>query len=511
MIAKRKRIGWGRSFKNFRGMPRKEITDVDIPEKVIIPLKQGYGEETEPIVEKGQKVLAGEIIARNDNNISSPVHSSVNGVIDDFINLNFFGIKTTAVIIKSDKTRNWISPLKEDVKTNHGNDVSWESFSSEEIERRIYLTGVSCLGNYGIPTHFKSSPMSTADANHIIINCLDSDVYDLEMTEILQNEELSKFVVGIKLLKKILPQAVAHIAINKKSKNIIDKLEGLLDHEKDIIVHPLESKYPINLDPVVAGIVLDEKISPYTIHQNKGILIYDVSTILNIYEGVVNGKPLIERIVALAGEGYIDSHFLRVRIGISFDQIINRNVKAGYDIRFILESPLWGEKIEDLSLPLDRTVNCIVGIVEGNKGEFLSFARPGFTKDSYSRTFVANFIPFKKHIDTNLHGEERPCIFCGYCEDVCPVEVIPHFVAKHVERNLIDDYLVKYKIFDCIECHLCTYVCPSKIRISDYIREGKQSLIKMGIEDPGSKAFSNEMNLENADSLNKNNGETINE
>ena len=90
----------------------------------------------------------------------------------------------------------------------------------------------------------------------------------------------------------------------------------------------------------------------------------------------------------------------------------------------------------------------------------------------------------QKKCGTNVHGELRPCVFCSFCEDVCPAGIIPHLLYHHVENDVIDETLLKYKVFNCVECNLCSYVCPSKIPVAQSIKEGKARLLEEGLEPP---------------------------
>ena len=96
---------------------------------------------------------------------------------------------------------------------------------------------------------------------------------------------------------------------------------------------------------------------------------------------------------------------------------------------------------------------------------------------------MAKFLPgVKKFADTNVHGEERPCISCGFCEEACPVRIIPHLLSKYVKRSIIDETLMNYNIFNCIECGLCSFVCPSKIPLLKHMKEGHEKLIMQGCD-----------------------------
>jgi len=203
-----------------------------------------------------------------------------------------------------------------------------------------------------------------------------------------------------------------------------------------------------------------------------GVVVLSVQTILHVYEAVVEGKPVMERIVALAGTGFREACHARVRIGAPLEHLIGDRIDADSGVRLVLNSLLTGENISDLSLPVDRRFTSVIALPEEKERQFFAFLRPGFRKDSYSRTF---FPVFSKQCGTNLHGEERPCISCGYCDEVCPAKILPHLIYRHIERDAVDETL-NLRIFDCIECNLCDYVCPSKLPLAGFIKEGKKKL-----------------------------------
>ena len=76
---KAKTFQGGYRFKRFQGQVRDEVINLDIPTRVIIPLSQGFSSPTKPLVNAGDQVYAGQIIGRDDNSVSTPVHSPING------------------------------------------------------------------------------------------------------------------------------------------------------------------------------------------------------------------------------------------------------------------------------------------------------------------------------------------------------------------------------------------------------------------------------------------------
>ena len=245
--------------------------------------------------------------------------------------------------------------------------------------------------------------------------------------------------------------------------------------------YTVDSKYPQDYEEVLIPTIL-EKQFPYGYSAaNMGVVVLDIQAVSHIYEAVVEGKPVIERTIALAGPGFKENPHIKVRVGTPLEHITSESIKKDEELRFILNSPLAGATLSDLSLPIDRTFISIVALLKEKGIQSLAFMRPGFKKDSYSRTFLS-FVS-KKGCEVNLRGEKRPCISCTFCEEVCPVGIIPHRLYRYVEKDM-EDELSNFRIFHCIECNLCSYVCPSKISVAKYIKEGKERLINDGIKPP---------------------------
>jgi Na(+)-translocating NADH:ubiquinone oxidoreductase A subunit len=474
MLIKNRRFTGGYRFRRFEGAPEEKIIENPVPQQVIIPMKQGFGKEVDPIVEKDENVKAGQIIGTDPDTISNPVHSSVNGTVEEIIKMSYPEGEITSVIIKSDGTNEW-QPLK-------GHSSDWQSLSDEKIEELVYLSGVSSLDSAGIPTSFNSSIVPTKDINNIIIQGAEDDVYNISLDLLLQGDRINQYINGIRILRRIIPGADVHIVLSRERKKLINRISSLVKDYDWIKIYPIEPKYPQGCNEVVIPTVLKINYPYGFLPVSIGVLVLSTQTILQVYDAVALGKPLIERTIALCGPGFDESHHIKIRVGTPVKDIISSKVKNPEKYRFITDSAMMGQTISDHEHPIQRTWSKIVALREKKEGEMLSFAKPGFIKDSYSMTFASSFLNFKKRADTNIHGEGRACISCGFCEQVCPVGIIPHLLFRYTERDMVDEILVKYRIYKCIECNLCTYVCPSKIQVAGYIKEGKEKLTDMGID-----------------------------
>ena len=462
----------GYKFKGFKGQAQNKLISIEVPSRVIIPMSQGFGISLKPEVKKGDKVYAGQIIGRDDRTISSPVHSSINGRVKSIKKINYFNRVIPMVIIEGDGS--------EDYERIKGYAQDWEKLSATKIEELLYKSGVTSLDREGIPTHFKTSVILPEEVENLIIHWAVSEVYNLSLEILLEGKNLFNFVQGIKILKKIIPQARIHLALNKKKKVIIERIRKLTSHLDKFKIYPVVSKYPQGYDEVLIPTLLNKEFPYGYSAANIGIVVLNIRAVLHVFETVAEGKPLIERIMALCGPCFKENIHIKARVGTPLEFILKDRVK---DIpsRIVSKSLLTGFALKDHSLPVDRTFSQIIAIPRKNEREFLAFARPGLRKDSYSRTFVSSYLKTEKIPDTNLHGEERPCIQCGYCTGVCPVRIIPSLINRYIRLG-INETLMKYGLFNCIDCNLCSYVCPSKISLAENLKNAKERLVEIGCD-----------------------------
>ena len=463
----------GYRFAEFQGQPDDVLEEISIPTQVRIPLVQGFGSEVDCLVKVGDKVSAGQIIARNDQNVSSPIHATVNGVVSEVKKTHYLGQNCLMVTIKSDG--------RSEYQKISGASANWQQLSPENIEEILYSSGVTALGYEGIPTRFNSSIIQPNDVENIIVHMLNSDPYNVSPTALFRNRKIQDLLDGIDILHKIMPKAKVFVATSSEYKNVIGELEKSATKYNWLKLLYLKSKYPQSYEAMLVKAVLGQDFPYGYSAANIGTIILDFQAVLQAYEAVVEGKPLIERTIALCGSALKSPLHVKVRTGTSLSEVAGKRIKAGVNPRFILNNLLMGKALTDLASPIDRTYSQIIAIPENTNRKFLAFIRPGFRSDSYSRTFMSKYLPVAtKIVDTNKNGEDRPCISCNYCEEVCPVNIIPHILSKYVQRDMIDETLANLHIFDCIQCGLCSYVCPSKISLAQHIKEGMDSLTEQG-------------------------------
>ena len=284
----------GFRFKNYTGQTQPILQESKIPSQVIIPLRQGFGTEVKPLVKIGDSVFAGQIIGRDDHSISSPIHSSVNGIVEGIKRMNYFKREITMVLIR---TTNFSCEIPR-LSAHSG---QWWKLTNEQIEELIYLSGVSSLDREGIPTHFKSSIISPDDVKHLIIHGVGSEPYNISLDLLLEGKNLLNFFEGIKILKRIIPKCKVHLGINTHKRKLIEQLVKLSSELEWLDIYPLEPKYPQGYDETLVPTILGQKFPYGYSAANIGVVVLNIQAVLAVFSAVVEGKPLIERIIALCG------------------------------------------------------------------------------------------------------------------------------------------------------------------------------------------------------------------
>ena len=185
------------------------------------------------------------------------------------------------------------------------------------------------------------------------------------------------------------------------------------------------------------------------------------------------GHYPIERVMVVAGSGARDRQHLATRIGVPLRHAAGASVNGPERSRFISGGVFSGYPSEkDSYLGLFETA--LIVLPEGDRKELLGFARPGFRKPSHSRAFLSALTRAPLAMDCGMHGEVRACINCGYCAEVCAVDILPQFALKSILAGELEEALA-HGLLDCVSCGLCTYVCPSKIDICAGLKKARDA------------------------------------
>ncbi|NNF98168.1 MAG: 4Fe-4S dicluster domain-containing protein [Desulfobacteraceae bacterium] len=280
------------------------------------------------------------------------------------------------------------------------------------------------------------------------------------LPEIYLNGKTDLFAFGLKLLEKLTGKAPLVCAPGDGDAIV----RTLPEH----ITHVVNGKYPAH-DP--GTILYTLKTDPS--HANAWYI--DGQDLLLLAELVRTGKFPTRRIIAVGGNSTpLPGHYLS-RLGVPFSYLVDPG-KVSANTRYVSGGILTGYTGSPGGY-MGLFETSLVLIPEGNTTEFLALFNPGLKKPTYSRSYLSRINPKPLIFDCNRHGGDRACIACMHCADVCPVNILPEFAYKAVLAGEVEEYLA-HGLLDCVECGLCSYVCPSKIELTHTFMRAKADYVK---------------------------------
>lgn len=415
----------------------------ELPKQAIFPLSQHIGAPAKPVVQRGDKVKVGTLLAEAGGFVSAPIYSSVSGTvakIDEEFDATDYRKPVIIVNVEGDE---WEESIDRGDKLETLADHP--ELTPEEIVSRVQAAGVTGMGGAGFPTHVKLCPPPTAKAECIIVNAVECEPY-ITSDYRLMMEHPDEIIIGLELLMKAAKVERGYIGIEENKPEAIKLLTEKTANDSRIEVVPLAQKYPQGGEKQLVDAVIHRQVpAPPAIPVNVGAIVQNVGTTFAVYEAVMKRKPLIERYTTVTGKQIKRPGNFLVRIGTPFFQLIeacggmpegNNKVLAG--------GPMMGKAVISLNTPVCKGTNSIT-VISGDEAH-------------------------RKKV--------QPCIRCAKCVSVCPMGLEPYLIAtlsafKEYERAENED------IISCIACGSCQYTCPSGRPILDNILQGKAVVMGM--------------------------------
>jgi electron transport complex protein RnfC len=412
----------------------KPIITAKPPVRVVIPLSQHLGAPCKPIVTIDQEVKKGELIGEPTAFVSAPVHSSVSGrviAIGEF--LNAMGRMVTSVAIENNGKEEW-TILKDN--------PDYMKLSPEEMKEKIKNAGIVGMGGAAFPTVVKLSPPKEKPIDTIILNGAECEPY-LTGDYRLMVEKSGEVIEGLTILMKVLGVNRGFVGIEDNKPEAIKAMGKAAEGLNNIKVCSLPTKYPEGAEKMLIKAVTGREVPPKALPMDVKVIVQNISTSFAVYEAVRYGKPLIERVVTVSGEGIREPNNLLVKIGSLVSHLIEEcGGLKDESLKVISGGPMMGFAISSLEVPITKGTSGIVVLTEGEI----------------------------------VHAEDfGPCIRCGRCIDVCPMGLMPAMLSIYAEKGLYEG-AKEYNLFDCFECGSCAFVCPSKRPIVQLVRLAKSQV-----------------------------------
>ena len=414
-----------------------------LPQQAIFPLSQHIGAPAKPVVNRGDKVKVGTLIAEANGFVSAPIYSSVSGTVlkvDTAIDATGYRKPAIYINVEGDEWEESID-RSETLETLDKH----PELTPEEIVNRIKVAGVTGMGGAGFPTFIKLCPPPTAKAECVILNGVECEPY-ITSDYRLMMEHADEILVGLDLLMKGAKVERGYIGIEDNKPEAIKLFEQKTANDPRIEIVALAKKYPQGGEKQLVDAVINRQVpAPPAIPVNVGAIVQNVGTAYAVYQAVMKNKPLFERYTTVTGKQLKNPGNFLVRMGTPMRELIDLcgGMPEG-DNKVLAGGPMMGKSVVSTDVTVCKGTNSITILT-----------------------------------DADAHRKAaQPCIRCGKCVSACPMGLEPYLLAtlssfKDWER------LEAEQVTSCISCGSCQFTCPSHRPILDNILQGKG--VVMGI------------------------------
>ena len=410
------------------------IEDASVPAELVLFVSQHTGAPSKVLVKAGDPVKRGQKIAEAGGPVSSALHAPTSGKVKA-VEPRYQPVLARmidAIVIETDgagETVEGMAPVAEDLGA-----ISREKIV--EIAREAGLVG---LGGAAFPTSVKLTPPPGAVIDTYLLNGAECEPY-LTADQKIMEEQAEAVVFGFRALMKGAAVARGIVCIEDNKPEAVEAMKAAIAPFKEIELAVLPSRYPRGGEKQLIEVVLGREVPPPPgLPLNVGVIVSNVGTAYALAQSIRTGLPMIERIVTVTGEGVARPANFRALIGTPVSYLIEKaGGFKGTPGKVIMGGPMMGTSLRDLNVPVLKGTSGIVVLTE----------------------------------EQAKSDPVQPCLRCGRCVHVCPMRLLPVWMAAYAENGYLDE-AEKFRVMDCCECGACTYECPSRRPLVQSIRLAK--------------------------------------
>lgn len=411
------------------------VRQAALPKRLYLPLQQHIGAPATPVVQVGDRVLKGDLLASPDGFVSAPIHASTSGMviaIEEHPVPHPSGLKALCIVLESDGEDRW--------RERHPH-PDFDTLDPSELRNIIRDAGIVGLGGAGFPAFIKLNPGARTSIDTLILNGAECEPF-ISCDDMLMRERADEVVLGARIMRHALHAKHCLIGIEDNKPEAIAAMRAALQrlNQPEMEVIAIPTRYPTGGEKQLIHVLTGKEIPSQGLPIDIGVVCHNVATAASVYRAVEKDEPLISRIVTISGHAAAQAQNLEVLIGTPINEVL---AEAGGDNgqphRLLLGGPMMGFELKQRELPLTKTANCLL----------LATAQDAPHAPALSE-----------------------CIRCGQCAQVCPMRLLPQQLYWHARAKDFDK-IQDYDLFDCIECGCCSHVCPAQLPLVSFYRFAK--------------------------------------
>lgn len=411
------------------------IRELALPPRLSVPLSQHLGAPAKPIVAVGDTVTAGQLIAEANGFISAPVHAPASGQVVALEQvLTASGRPCQAIVIETSAEQTWtLLPILQ----------NWQEIEKQSLIDQIGAAGIVGMGGAGFPTRVKLSPPKDKPIDTLILNGAECEPY-LTGDHRMMLEHAREIRIGTEIIRTVLGAKTVRIAIEDNKPDAIEAMQqAYADMPGDVSVTVLRTSYPQGSEKQQIYSVTGREVPRGGLPMDVGCVVENVSTAFAIYDAVMNGRPLVKRVITVTGDAIAKPANLLAPVGTLYrDLVAACGITSEQPVKIISGGPMMGFTVASLDIPTGKTASGLLLLTAKRVSTYTSQA----------------------------------CISCGRCVEACPMRLAPSELSQFIEADDIEG-AEQNALMDCIECGSCAFVCPAHRPLVHHMRRGKAAVM----------------------------------
>ena len=403
--------------KNTAGMHSVPISP---PKEVLLPMSMHSGAPAVPVVSVGDHVRIGQLIAREEGKISSPVHATISGTVTAIEPIQLgSGRPVLSIRIESD------GKMEKDPAITPPQVSDLDSFLAE-----VRKSGIVGLGGAAFPLWAKLDAVRRSPIKTVLVNGAECEPYITSDNRTMV-ENSAYIVKGVELLRTYLKAEEFIIGIEENKPDAIEEMRRVFAGDSSVNVMPLKSVYPQGAKQVLLYNATGKVVAEGQRLAELGVIIINITSLAKMAQYMEDGMPLGDKCIPVDGSAVKEPKNLIVPIGTPIRYLVEQagGLKSEPG-KVIYGGPMMGKTARSMDEPVIKATNAIIVMDQ---------------KDAQK-------------------AEPSPCIHCGRCVATCPLSLNPTAFAKAMDMDDEDKraaLLSKEKVMLCMECGCCSYVCPA--------------------------------------------------
>lgn len=413
---------------------QRPIGSLPMPATLTLPLRQHVGHLPKVLVNVGDTVLKGQLLAEAEGGVSAAIHAPTSGqiiAIEQAVIPHPSGLPDTCIQLRPDGKDTWL--------THAGTD--WRNTDKQSIIQSLSKSGIVGMGGATFPTQIKLRSDGKTAIHTLVINAAECEPY-ITCDDMLMRERADQLVKGIAIAQHLLSADNVIIGIEDNKPEAVAALQtAVAGTPYQVKVVP--TLYPSGDARRLIYLLLGKEIGHDKRTTQEGIQVFNVATLVALHRYLDYGEPALSRIVSMTGNVKQAQNF-EVLFGTPVSDLVKAAGGASAETtHYIMGGPMMGFNLPSVDVPITKAANCIIAASPN------LFAPP---------------------------PPAMPCIRCARCADACPVSLQPQELYWFAKSDNFEKSR-EYNLFDCIECGACSYVCPSNIPLVQYYRYAKSEII----------------------------------